>query len=97
MLLSFLLLYKLKENWSEKLSITLLPGVNSRWREENEGKTSLNLLFMFTTWLIISSHWYLVRNPSKDKCWEINEEVEELFGSMREWMIWLGGSECILS
>ena len=44
-LLFFSLLDKLKENWSENSSTILEPGLNSGWREENEGKTPNNLLF----------------------------------------------------
>ena len=38
-ILSFsFLLTKLKEKWSEKLSVKWKPGVNSRLRRENDGK-----------------------------------------------------------
>ena len=43
-LLSFSLLNKLKEMWSEKLSITLRPGENSEFKGLKEGKHSLILL-----------------------------------------------------
>ena len=87
MLLSFLLLYKLKENWSEKLSIILLPRVNSRWREEKKGKTLLNLLSISTTWPLTSSYWHFVRDLSKDECWEINGNNDELISFIREQII----------
>ena len=67
-LLSFCLLNKLKENQSEKLSITLLPRENSEWKETKVVKTSLNLLSMSTRWPLIRLHWQLVRELSNDKC-----------------------------
>ena len=96
-LLSFFLLYKLKENQSEKLSITLFPRANAGWRGEKKGKTLLNLLSMSTTWPLTSSCWCFVRDLSKDKYRGINGNDDELISSIREWMIWLGGSECVLS
>ena len=41
---SFFLLNKLKEMWSEKLSITLRPGENSKFKGLKNGKHSLILL-----------------------------------------------------
>jgi len=46
----FSLLHRLKENWSEKLSIILRPGDNSEWRGKKKGKIPLNLLFVSTKW-----------------------------------------------
>jgi len=43
--LFFVLLAKLKENQSGKISIILEPGLNSRLRGEKDGKTPYNLLF----------------------------------------------------
>ena len=93
-LLSFCLLNKLKENWFEKLSITLLPGENLEWRGTKEGKTSLNLLSILTRYPLIRDHCRLVRKPSEDGCWEIDTDEDS---SIRDWMRWLKGSECVHS
>ena len=53
---SLLLLNKWKENQLEKQSIILMPGVNLGLRGSNEGKTSLNWLFMSTKWFLMRLH-----------------------------------------
>jgi len=86
-LLFFCLLNKLKEKQSEKVSITLKPRENSGWKE---GNTSLNLLSISTKCSLIDLCWCFVRMPSKDECWLVDDGK---FSSIRDQMIWLGGSE----
>ena len=89
-LLSFCLLNKWKEKQLGKMSITLHSG----WRGTKKGNTSLNLLSMSTNRSLTKLHWYLVRNPSKDKYWLNNEHVLDF---MRKWRMWLEGKECAQS
>jgi len=49
-ILSFSLLYKLKEKQSEKLLMILRSRESLEWRGEKEGKTLLNLLSVSTKW-----------------------------------------------
>ena len=63
LLLSWCILNKLNENWSEKLSITLWPDKNSEWRGIKEEKISLNLLSMSTKWPLMEERWHSGRDP----------------------------------
>jgi len=58
---SFSLLNKLKEMRSEKLSITLRPGENSKFKGLKDEKHSLTLLAKFTKWPLTRDRYLLVR------------------------------------
>ena len=58
---SFFLLNKLKEMWSEKLSITLRPGENSKFKGLKNGKHSLILLAKSAKWPLTRDYCLLVR------------------------------------
>jgi len=47
--------------------ITLLPEENSEWRGLNKENTLLNLLFILTNGLLISSCWHLVSEASENE------------------------------
>ena len=64
----FSLLDKLKEKWSEKLSMILEPRERSGWRGEKEGKIPYDLLFELTKWSLTRDLWQLVRVLSKVGC-----------------------------
>ena len=74
---------------SEKLSITLSPGENSKSRGAKDEKHSLDLLVMSTKWPLTSEHYQLVSE---------SRAIDLRFGgvlsckSIREHTRWLGGS-----
>ena len=72
----------------------LLPGENSGLKGSKNEKTSLEQFSMSTIWLLMSSHWHLVKELSKRVCWW---EREYELGLMRDQRIWLGGSKYVLS
>ena len=85
----FSLLDKLKEKWSEKLSMILEPRERSRWRGENKRKIPYNLLFESTKWPWTRDLWWLVRVLSEVGCWYLGKlEGESISDQMR----WLWGS-----
>ena len=57
------LLTKLKEKWSEKLSIIWLPGENSELRGEKDGKIPWDLLYESMRWSLVKDFCQLVSEP----------------------------------
>ena len=86
----FSLLHKLKENLSEKVSITRKPRESSEWVGEKEGNVPWNLLLESTRWPLMFAFCWSVKEFREEGCrlWgELNEE------SMRDWMIWFVGRD----
>jgi len=86
---SFSLLNKLKEMQSEKLSITLRLGENSKFKGLNDGKHSLTLLAESTKWPLTRDHCLLVR---ESRATISRPELELSCESISDRIRWLGGS-----
>ena len=70
------LVTKLKEKWSEKISIMWEPGTNSWLRDEKEGKIPYDLLQGSIRWLLVIFFWQLVKEPIECGFEEMNEGSE---------------------
>ena len=57
------LLTKLKENWSEKLSIMWLPRESSILIGEKDRKIPWDLLYELVRWSLVRVFWWLVSEP----------------------------------
>ena len=88
---SFSLLNKLEEMWSEKLSITLRPGENSKFKGLKIGKYSLTLLAESTKWPLTRDYCLLVRESRATasrselelSCELISDQIRWLWGSLQ--------------
>ena len=84
----FPLLHKLKENLSEKISITWKPRESSGWVREKEGNVPWDLLLELTRCSLMFAFCWSVK--------EFREEGYQLWGepnekSIRDWIIWFVG------
>jgi len=85
----FSLLNKLKEIQSEKLSITLRPGENSKFKGLKNGKHSLTLLAESTKWPLTRYHCLLVR---ESRATALRPELELSCELISDQIRWLEGS-----
>ena len=85
----FFLLTKLKEKWSEKLSIIWWPGENLILRGEKDGKIPWDLLYELMRWPLVRLLWRLVNKPILCGFGMVDNGGKS---SMRFLKIWLIGS-----
>ena len=83
------LLTKLKEKWSEKLSIIWWPGENSILRGEKDGTIAWDLLYELIRWPLVRILWRLVNEPILCGFGIVDNRGKS---SMRFLKMWLVGS-----